>query len=293
MQMEFVCEGLEFPEGPVAMADGSVVVVEVKGQRLTRVRPDGRKELVVETGGGPNGAAVGPDGAIWIANNGGLFFHRESYRGGSIQRYDLATGELATVYETCDGERLIAPNDLVFDRQGGLWFTDHGTPTAEGRRYGAVYYAAADGSKISRQRARLISPNGIGLSPDERTLYVADTELGRVWGFEVVEPGVLAQSSGYPPKVAAWSLPGPQSLDSLAMEADGRVCVATIAAESGITAIDPRDGAMEFFAAPDPICTNICFGGAEMRTAWITGSGAGRLFKCDWPRAGLALNFGA
>lgn len=291
MNLEVVCEGLEFPEGPMAMIDGSVVLVEVKGQRLTRVWPDGRKELVVKTGGGPNGAAIGPDGAIWIANNGGLFFHPDAYDGGFIQRYDPATGELSTVYEACDGQPLIAPNDLVFDRQGGLWFTDHGAPTPEGRKYGAVYYAAPDGSRISRQRTRLVSPNGIGLSPDETMLYVADTELGRVWGFEIIAPGELAPATGFPPKVAAWTLHGPQSLDSLAVEADGRVCVATIGPESGITAVDPSDGAMAFFPVPDPICTNICFGGPELRTAWITASATGRLFKSVWPRPGLRLNF--
>jgi gluconolactonase len=292
VEIEVVCEGLEFPEGPIALADGSVILVEVKGQRLTRVSPDGRKETLAETGGGPNGAAIGPDGAVWIANNGGLFFHRDAYRGGFIQRFDLASGELSTVHEACDGERLIAPNDLVFDRHGGLWFTDHGTPTPEGRTYGAVYYAAAGGGGLSRQRSRLISPNGIGLSPDETMLYVADTEPGRVWGFEVAAPGELVQPTGFPPKVAAWTLPGPQSVDSLAMEASGRICVATIAAESGITAIDPA-GAMEFVGFPDPICTNICFGGADMRDAWITASGTGRLYKCRWPRPGLKLNFNA
>src|ERR1700756_1237594 len=113
MAVEQVCEGLAFPEGPVAMADGSVIVVEGQGQRLPRVSPDGRKETLVETGGGPNGAAVGPDGAIWIANNGGAFFFADSYRGGYIQRFDLKTGELSTVYEAWDGVPLIAPHDLV------------------------------------------------------------------------------------------------------------------------------------------------------------------------------------
>ncbi len=73
MDMQLVAEGFEFPEGPIAMDDGSVILTEIKGQRLTRVAPDGGKTTVVETGGGPNGAAIGPDGAIWITNNGGSF----------------------------------------------------------------------------------------------------------------------------------------------------------------------------------------------------------------------------
>ncbi|MFN5605046.1 MAG: SMP-30/gluconolactonase/LRE family protein, partial [Actinomycetes bacterium] len=68
-----VAAGLKFPEGPIAMADGSVVLVEMFGPRITRVRPDGSKETVAEIVGGPNGAAIGPDGALYLCNNGGSF----------------------------------------------------------------------------------------------------------------------------------------------------------------------------------------------------------------------------
>ncbi|MBP9232237.1 MAG: SMP-30/gluconolactonase/LRE family protein, partial [Phenylobacterium sp.] len=68
MDMQLVAEGFQFPEGPIAMNDGSVILTEIKAQRLTRVTPDGTKTTVVETGGGPNGAAIGPDGAIYITN---------------------------------------------------------------------------------------------------------------------------------------------------------------------------------------------------------------------------------
>ncbi|MBU3688492.1 MAG: SMP-30/gluconolactonase/LRE family protein, partial [Actinobacteria bacterium] len=68
-----VTAGLKFPEGPIAMNDGSVVLVEMFGPRITRVWPDGRKETVAEIAGGPNGAAIGPDGALYLCNNGGCF----------------------------------------------------------------------------------------------------------------------------------------------------------------------------------------------------------------------------
>ena len=86
------------------------------------------------------------------------------------------------------------------------------------------------------------------------------------------------------------NLPGMQWFDSLAVEANGTVCAATLF-NGGITAIDPVDGAWEHFAFPDPITTNICFGGPDMRDAWVTGSSTGKLFKCRWPRPGLRLNF--
>ncbi len=303
MELQLIAEGFEFPEGPIAMADASVILTEIKAQRLTRVHPDGRKETVVETGGGPNGAAIGPDGAIYITNNGGSFTWPQqdgltvpgptppSHKGGYIQRYDLGTGELTTLYDSCEGRPLVGPNDLVFDKQGGFWFSDHGCSTPDGRKSGALYYAKIDGSHINRQRDHLIAPNGVGLSPDEKTVYLADTQLGRLWAFDVAEPGVLAPPAGFAPGRSVCNLPGVQFLDSLAVEAGGKVCVATIL-NGGITAFDP-DGSTEHFPVPDFITTNICFGGPDMKTAWITASSTGKLYKATWPRPGLKLNFNA
>ena len=298
MDLQLIAEGLRFPEGPVAMADGSVILTEIRRDTLTRVRPDGSAEVLCETATGPNGAAIGPDGAVWIAVNGGAFSYRDQdglaipgptpagHQGGSIQRFDLTTGTLETVY---DG--LVAPNDLVFDEAGGFWFTDHGVSVEGGRRYGALYHAGVDGASLSRQRGDLISPNGIGLSPDGRTVYVADTWLQRLWAFDVAEPGVLAPGPGYAPGRVIANLAGFQLLDSLAVEAGGKVCVATIV-NGGITVFDP-DGPIEHLAVPDPVTTNICFGGADMRDAWITAGATGRLYKTRWPRPGLRLNFSA
>jgi gluconolactonase len=70
-----IASGLQFPEGPIWCSDGSVLLVEIRRGTLTRVHPDGRKEVVAECGGGPNGAAVGPDGAIYVTNNGGFEWH--------------------------------------------------------------------------------------------------------------------------------------------------------------------------------------------------------------------------
>ena len=301
MDVSLVAEGLQFPEGPIACADGSVIVAEIAGRRVTRVHPDGSKQVLAETGGGPNGLAIGPDGALWICNNGGSFSYIESdgltipgptppeHEGGSIQRFDFGSGRIETVYESCDGRPLIGPNDIVFDPEGGFWFTDHGCTIEGGRRFGALLYATADGATISRRREELFAPNGVGLSPDGRTVYVADTWLQRLWAFDVEAPGRLAPAPFPAPGRVVANLPGYQLLDSLAVEADGRVCVATIV-NGGISAIEPGGG-VEHIPFPDPICTNICFGGADMRDAWITASGTGRLYKTRWPRPGLKLAF--
>ena len=302
MELQLVTEGLAFPEGPVAMADGSVIVVEMAAKRLTRVRPDGAKETVADLGGGPNGAAIGPDGACYVVNNGGTFkfpenFEEEgrllipdSYDGGYVQRVDLATGKATVLYDACDGRPLNGPNDIVFDGAGGFWFTCFGYSDGENRRLGGLYYARADGSEIRRVRSEQISPNGVGLSPDQRTVYWSDSMLQKLWALPLDGPGQAAPEAGHLSGRVVTTLPGFQWFDSLAVEADGRVDVATLF-NGGVTSIDPHTGACEHVAFPDPVTTNICFGGADMRDAWVTCSSTGRLYKCRWPRPGLKLAF--
>jgi gluconolactonase len=300
LEMEIVTEGLRFPEGPVAMADGSVLVVEIERGTLTRVRPDGGIEIVAELGGGPNGAAIGPDGKAYVVNNGGAFTFPENwkeegklglperYHGGFVQRVDLATGKVETLYDNCDGLPLNGPNDIVFDGHGGFWFTCFGYSDGENRRLGGIYHAMADGSRITRWRSEQISPNGIGLSPDGRTLYWADSILQRLWALALTAPGQPVPAMGHEAGRVICNLPGMQWFDSLAVLASGKLAVATLF-NGGITMIDPADGSHAHVPVPDPITTNIAFGGADLRTAYITGSATGTLFRCRWPEAGLRL----
>jgi gluconolactonase len=304
VDMQLVADDLWFPEGPVAMADGSVLVVEIRRKTLTRVLPDGRKEIVAEIPGGPNGAAIGPDGACYVTNNGGFEWIERpggvigphgtapDYVSGSIQRVDLKTGAVTTLYTECDGRKLGGPNDLIFDREGGFWFSDAGKSDTERLLWGRVFYAKPDGSMIRCAREPMVTPNGVGLSPDGRRLHVAETLTGRLWTFETAGPGEIVPPSDFwaQPNIAG-PLPGQWPLDSLAVEADGKVCVATLR-NGGITVFDTQGGC-EQHAVADPMVTNICFGGPDMRDAWITASGHGKLFKCRWPRPGLTLNFNA
>ena len=217
-----------------------------------------------------------------------------NYAGGSIQRVDLATSRVETLYTACNGNRLRGPNDLVFDRSGGFWFTDHGKVRARERDRGGLYYARTDGSSITEVVFPLDSPNGVGLSPDERHLYVAETFTGRVFAWEIAAPGELVNPSLMLPGggVCIAGLAGFQLLDSLAVDSAGNVCVATLA-NGGITVIAPDGSSIEHIPTFDPITTNICFGGPDLRTAYITCSGTGRLVALEWPRAGLRLNFQA
>ena len=168
-QLREITSGLQFPEGPVAMNDGSVLVVEVTRGTLTRVRPNGTKEVVAETGGGPTGAAIGPDGKVYICNNGGLKFTEDGspteglppgYTSGCIQRVDLASGKVDVLYTECHGHPLRGPNDLVFDSTGGFWFTDFGKVQERQKDRTAIYYAKPDGSLIKEMIFPIDGPNG-------------------------------------------------------------------------------------------------------------------------------------
>jgi gluconolactonase len=298
-----VATGLHFPEGPVAMADGSVILTEMFGKRITRVKADGTKETIATVNGGPNGLALGPDGALYVCNNGGNFeeidlgglvvpggFPEDTYVGGSIQRVDIATGAVTTLYSECDGRKLIAPNDLVFDSDGGFWFTDHGSRKKYTSDFTGIFYAKADGSHIQMVVFPVESPNGIGLSPDGKRLYWAETHTGRVFFRNVTAPGEVEEGSPIDPTLCLFGLPGLQLLDSLAVDGEGNVCVATIL-NGGITVIAPSGEILGHVATGDMVTTNICFGGPDLQTAYITCSSTGRLVSMRWPVKGLRLNY--
>ena len=300
--LETVTTGLRFPEGPVAMPDGSVILTEMFGHQLTRVAPDGTKSKVADVVGLPNGLALGPDGFLYMCNNGGAFtpmqlgdllypgeFDPSKYIGGRIQKVDIATGAVTDLYTHCGDVALRAPNDIVFDAHGGFWFTDHGIRDHRTADRTGIYYAKADGSFIEEVVFPVDSPNGIGLSPAGDRVYWAETHTGRVYQREVVAPGRVGPITPDVPTMLC-GLPGYQLFDSLAVDGDGNICVATLI-NGGVTVISPAGDVIDFIATDDRITTNICFGGEDFRTAYITVSSTGQLLKMKWPYKGLRLNY--
>lgn len=299
MDFEVIAEGLGFPEGPIVMPDGSVILVEIRRGTLTRVW-NGKSEVIAHLGGGPNGAAIGPDGAVYVCNNGGFEWHEQmgllipghaapDYDTGRIERVDLATGRVERLYSAVDDHSLRGPNDLVFAEDGGFWFTDFGKSFPRTRDMTGLYFATPDGAQITEAAYGAVSLNGVGLAPDGRTVYCADTFTGKLWAFDVTGPGQVAPGSLGAVGRCVATLPGHQYLDSLAVEQDGTVCVATIL-NGGVTAFRP-DGAIEHTPLPDMLVTNIAFGGADMRDAYVTLSSTGKVIKTRWPRPGLKLAF--
>ena len=295
MEFEIITAGLSTPEGPLVCDDGSVILVEVAAGRITRVLPDGRKQLVADTGGGPNGIAVGPDGALYCCNSGGIDHENidleagfappaPDYTGGTIQRVDPATGKVEVLLSGYEGRNFGGPNDIIFAADGTFWFTDFGKWMPDANRHGGLYHASIDG-KMLRQVAYGTCLNGVGLSPDGQTAYAAAT--AERWMLSYKTDPAAGRQRG---EVVA-NFPGRQFLDSMAMEASGVIAVGCLLEGHGIGRVDPASGAVALVPTPDRMPTNICFGGADMRTAYITFSERGALAKCRWPVPGMRLPF--
>jgi len=301
-----VADGLGFVEGPVALPDGALLVVDLRYSCVWRIEPDGAKRRLVTVPGSLNGAALGPDGRLFVCNNGGLDWEsdpnrnlplgrsRSSYVGGRIQAIDLATGRVEDIYDACDGMALKAPNDLVFDRTGGFYFTDHASALAEHREYGALYYGRPDGSAVRRIAYPLNHPNGVALSPDETRLYVGDSLAGNLWFWNLEEPGRAIPGPHFGGATFLARLPDVRVFDSIAVDSAGNIACATLhPLEGAIFVFDPAGGLRQTISLPvaEPLVTNICFGGVERRTAYVTCGTLGQVYALDWPVAGLALNF--
>ena len=306
--MKVIAEDLWFPEGPVWVGDGTLLVVEIRRKTLTRIWPNGTKKIVAELGGGPNGANMGPDGFCYVANNGGFSFKQrddgrwvtsgtpDDYVSGRIDRVNIDTGEFTTLYDKIGTSSIRGPNDLAFDAHGGFWFTDPGKTRHRDWDRGSVCYAKMDGSFIQEIIFPIHKPNGVGLSPDGKTLYVAETESARLWAWDLIGPGQLKSPAVASPTSPhgsrlVWGSSDYRRFDSLAVEANGNVCVGTLD-KGGVTVIEPHTRQATFVPVEgDTHCTNVCFGGPDLKKAYVTQSYAGRLVEIDWPRAGLKNPF--
>jgi gluconolactonase len=309
LAFEVIGTDLGFPEGPVVGDDGSVLVVDIDSGRVLRV-DGGVTSVVASPGGGPNGLAIGPDGLAYVANNGGFLWTEvgggfripidrathtnepPGFEGGWIERVDLGSGAVTVLQDSCAGRRLRGPNDLVFDEVGGLWFTDHGKGRHGSVDRGGLYYLPPDGGPIREVAFPLLGPNGVGLSPDDRRVYVAETHTGRLWAWDLAGPGDVRPAEGSLAVRHGGScvVATPFSFDSLAVEEDGRIAVGAIG--DGIVVVSPDGEEVDVHPIPGDVTTNIAFGGPDRRRAVITLSRSGRLAEATWPRPGLGLRAG-
>ncbi|AMK26553.1 gluconolactonase (plasmid) [Sphingobium sp. TKS] len=313
--MRIIADGLSFAEGPVVLPGGDIAVCETHAAGIVRISLGGRKTNYADVEGGANGAALGSDGAMYICNNGAWYgksgIQDGSARiGGRIQRV-LEGGQPHTLYDHCDGRRLMAPNDIVFDEHGNFYFTDFGSHIRDIRDVGvsngdkdivgilnivihcppgSLYYASPDGKMIREIVHPLLGANGVGLSPDGKTLYVAESTTARLWAFELIGPGEVGS------RRCLGTLPLGTTLniavaDSLVVDSAGNIIVGTIL-NGGLTVFSPDGTTVLHVPTGDMLTTNACFGGPDMRSLYVTLGERGALGVFDpWPVAGLKLNF--
>ena len=306
LEFDVLATGLRFPEGPVILEDGAFLAVDIEGGRVVRV-DEGGVSVVATPGGGPNGLAMADPQTAVVANNGGFLWttvngisipidhathtnEPPEFTGGWIESVDLHSGVITRLYDRFEGRPLRGPNDLVFDAVGGLWFTDHGKGRYESVDRGALYYAPPGNGALTQVAFPLLGPNGVGLSPEGNTVYVAETHTGRLWAWDLSAPGEVNPAAG---SLAVRHggrcvVATPFSFDSLAVEEDGRIAIGALG--EGIVVVTPDGEEVDVHPIPGDVTTNIAFGGADTATAVITLSRSGRLVRCQWPRPGLQLN---
>lgn len=340
---ELISDQLAYPEGPVYLKDGSVLLVDIKNEELTKISAAGEKTTVASIPGGPNGLAIGPDGNAYICNCGGFQWmpvpipstkqtlyiggdEPTNYTGGSIDKVNLSTGKVETLYTQSDKGRhlnfetfqwetstlptpakLKGPDDLVFDELGNMWFTDWGKSKGTNRDITGIYYAKADGSEITQMVYPLNAPNGIALSPKGDRLYTVETYTGNILYWELSAPGEISAN----PKTLdgtyfLYGFGGQAIFDSMAVDVEGNLYIATMLPEGndpmsngGISIISPAGELLEYIEIkrPDgkysPLPSNICFGGPDNKTAYITLGASGALVKAQMKVAGLTLAYNA
>ncbi|WP_310778052.1 SMP-30/gluconolactonase/LRE family protein [Mycobacterium sp. Z3061] len=298
-----LAEGLAFPESPLPMNDGSVLVSEIAGGRVTRVDPDGICRPFALTGGGPNGIAALPDGRLVVCQNGGSRFGLApwpyDFEGcvrlfrpvgppehpvtPGLQIVD-ATGvvtTLATEFTSRSGNThaLVRPSDICVDAHGGFYLTDGGTTRGRSRTVTGLLYGTVDGG-LREIVYPLEMPNGVALSPDGGSLYVAETRTRRIWHFELEAPGVVGRSRG----LATVPAGGPLNVggaDGVCVDDAGRILVATLGT-GGVTVFSPTGAMLGAIPADDPMTTNVALS-ADGRTLFMTLASTGRLIAvADW-----------
>jgi gluconolactonase len=305
-----VAAGLGFPEGPVVLGDGSVLLSEMARGRIRRALRDGSVETVADVGGGPNGLALLADGRLVVCQSGGADWGVAPWPRpgpGSVEVFrpvgppahpvepqvlavtlDGTVTGLATTFTTASGSTvsLSRPSDVVADAHGGFYLTDFGRTRGRVRDLTGVLYGTGEG-RLTEVVFPLEMPNGIALSPDGERLYVAETRTARVWEFVVESPGrlgagrVLCTVEGGGPLNMAGA-------DGVCVDAEGRIIVATLGV-GGVSVFDGNGRPLGSCPLDDPLTTNAALGPGDS-TLYVTLGSSGRLVALDgW----LALVEGA
>ncbi len=263
-----------FTEGPAADAAGNVYFSEIRGNRILKYSPDGQVTVFREPSHRANGLAFDPQGRLIACEGAGM----GEAGGRRLTRTDLAGGRVEVLAERYEGKRLNSPNDLDVDAQGRTWFTDPRYGDQSGRELETedVYRIEADG-KLTRVLTRpdIHKPNGILVSPDGKTLFVADTRegpprLATIRKFDIQADGRVANGRVH------YSFGTGRGVDGMVMDVGGNIYGAAGTNTgppdnlAGIYVISPEGKLVDRIPIPEDAVTNCTFGGPDLKTLFVT-----------------------
>jgi gluconolactonase len=254
LEAELVQEGFIFTEGPVGTPEGGLYFSDIRANRIYNLDPTGKINLVREQTNGANGLALTHDGELLAAEGDGKRISKRS-----------RDGTLTTVTGGIEGNPLLAPNDLIVDAKGGIYFTDPGPrPVVPGRTV-YVYYLPADAKQPIVIDDQIARPNGLTLTRDGKTLIVDDTLGPIVFAYDVQPDGTVKNKRTF---AQLHDIPeGKESgADGMALDREDRVYITTV---TGIQVLDAGRKYLGTIKVPRQPA-NVGFAGPDKRTLYIT-----------------------
>lgn len=265
--------GAKLLEGPSFDRSGHLWVTDIPNGRIARIAPSGDVTIVAEYDGEPNGLKIHRDGRVFIAD------HKHG-----LMMFDAETGQVEAVYDRPYRERFKGLNDLIFARNGDLYFTDQGESDLRDQS-GRLYRLTARG-ELDCLLDSVPSPNGLVLTPDEKVLLLAVTRMNAVWRVPIAPVGVHGVGRLGLGRVGVHVyLSGGLGPDGMAIDVEGRIAVAH-PGSGNVWVFDRRgEPVWRVRCCEGEFATNVAYGGADMKSLYVTevNSGTVQVVELDVP----------
>lgn len=280
-KVEVIKSGFTGTEGPIGLPDGSFLFTETQANRITKIDKDNNITTFLENTNGSNGLAFDSKGRLISV---------QTTPGKAMIGVIYPKGQEATLSDNFDGKPYGRPNDLVVDKKGGVYFSEPGPNATPGQPAvapplsPAVYYVPPGGKSL-RIAEGIGRPNGIQLSPDEKTLYVNDTAGEYLLAFDIKPDGTVGNRRNFAKYPTVNKTPAGafnSGADGLAIDNEGRVYCVSI---GGVHVFSPKGELLGTI----PLSLqgqNLAFAGADKKTLYIVGRGAA--FKVRMLTAGFS-----